>query len=85
MDIYIAKYPGVQAVLIVRRERDVKKGARALLSPNDWKIGKSITDKIVLTMYKMTGSKGWNGQKTWVPNIKLPDNAVYYDVAESET
>lgn len=85
MDIYIAKYPGVQAVLIVRRERDIKKGARALLSPNDWQIGKSITDKFVLTMYKMTGSKGWNGQKTWVPNIKLPDNAVYYDVVESET
>ena len=35
-------------------------------------------------VYKMTGNKGWDGQKIWVPNIKLPDNAIYYDVAEAD-
>lgn len=55
-----------------------------MLSPNDWKLGNNITDKMVLTVYKMTGNKGWDGQKIWVPNIKLPDNAIYYDVAEDD-
>ncbi|SHK13964.1 hypothetical protein [Megasphaera elsdenii] len=83
-NIYIARNPGAQAILIVRRERDIKKGSGALLSPNDWKLGNNITDKMVLTVYKMTGNKGWDGQKIWVPNIKLPDNAIYYDVAEAD-
>ena len=39
----------------------------------------------VLTICKMAGSNYVNGQKKWVPNIKLPDNAVYYDVVENET
>ncbi|WP_444310512.1 hypothetical protein [Megasphaera sp.] len=84
INIYIARNPGAQAILIVRRERDIKKGSGALLSPNDWKLGNNITDKMVLTVYKMTGNKGWDGQKIWVPNIKLPDNAIYYDVAEAD-
>lgn len=84
INIYIARNPGAQAILIVRRERDIKKGSGALLSPNDWKLGNNITDKMVLTVYKMTGNKGWDGQKIWVPNIKLPDNAIYYDVAEDD-
>lgn len=84
INMYIAKNPGVQANLIVRRNRDIKKGSGALLSPNDWNIGKNITDKVVLTVYKMTGSKGWDGQKIWVPNIKFPDDAIYYDVADAD-
>lgn len=82
MDTFSAQNPTAQGVLIVRRERDIKRGGRALLSPDDWNLGASITDKVVLTMYKMTGSKekGWEGRKVWVPNIKLPDEAVYYDV-----
>ena len=35
-------------------------------------------------MYKVTGRKGWNNREIWVPNIKLPDNAVYYDVVEAD-
>ena len=84
INMYIAQNPSSQAVLIVRRERDIKKGSRALLSPDDWAIGKQIEDKVVLTLYKMTGNKGWDGQKVWVPNIKLPDNVIYYDVSENE-
>lgn len=84
INMYIAQNPSSQAVLIVRRERDIKKGSRALLSPDDWAMGKQIEDKVVLTLYKMTGNKGWDGQKVWVPNIKLPDNVIYYDVSENE-
>ncbi|WP_037355375.1 Z1 domain-containing protein [Selenomonas sp. FC4001] len=84
MDAFSAQNPTAQGVLIVRRERDIKRGGRALLSPDDWNLGASITDKVVLTMYKMTGNKdkGWEGRKVWVPNIKLPDEAAYYDVDE---
>ena len=33
-------------------------------------------------MYKVTGQKGWGGRQLWVPNIKLPDNVIYYDVID---
>ena len=82
IDMILAETPGAQAVIIVRRNRDIRRGSGALLSPTDWNIGGDIRDKLVLTMYQMTGNKGWNGRRVWVPNIKLPDNAVYYDVMD---
>lgn len=78
----LAEYTGAQGILLVRRNRDVAQGTGALLSPNDWNIGKSFKDKVVLTMYQVTGTKGWKGKPLWVPNIKLPERAVYYDVIE---
>ena len=84
IDTMLAEQPGAQGILIVRRNRDVAKGTGALLSPNDWALGASFADHVVLTMYKVTGRKGWNGRKLWVPNIKLPHNIVYYDVVDDE-
>lgn len=84
LDTIIADTPSAQGVLIVRRNRDVAKGTGALLSPNDWSLGASYPGQVVLTMYKMTGSKGWGGRELWVPNIKLPSNVVYYDVKDEE-
>lgn len=85
LDTILTEKPTAQGVLIVRRNRDVAKGTGALLSPNDWSLGASVTDKVVLTMYKMTGRKGWGGRQLWVPNIKLPQNIIYYDVADEES
>ena len=83
LDTMLADKPSAQGVLIVRRNRDVAKGTGALLSPNDWSLGGSFTDRVVLTMYKVTGHKGWEGKELWIPNIKLPSNIVYYDVKDS--
>jgi len=82
IDTMLAELPTTQGVLIVRRGRDVAKGTGALLSPNDWQLGGSFPRKVVLTMYQVTGTKGWGGKPLWVPNIKLPDGSVYYDVIE---
>ncbi len=82
IDVMLAEAPTTQGILIVRRNRDVAQGTGALLSPNDWQLGSSFPRKIVLTMYQVTGTKGWGGKQLWVPNIKLPDGAVYYDVIE---
>ena len=82
IDTMLAESPTAQGILIVRRNRDVAQGTGALLSPNDWQLGGSFPRKVVLTMYKVTGTKGWNGQKLWVPNIKLPQGTVYYDIVE---
>lgn len=82
LDTILAEKPAAQGILIVRRGRDVAQGTGALLSPNDWNLGASFTDKVVLTMYKVTGRKGWNERELWVPNIKLPSNIVYYDVVD---
>lgn len=84
LDMMLAEKPSAQGILIVRRNRDVAKGTGALLSPNDWSLGGSFSNRVVLTMYKVTGRKGWGGREIWVPNIKLPDNVVYYDVKESD-
>lgn len=82
IDTILAEHPTAQGVLIVRRNRNVAQGTGALLSPNDWALGGTFPSKVVLTMYKVTGQKGWGGQPLWVPNIKLPDNVVYYDLAD---
>lgn len=84
LDTILAEKPSAQGILIVRRGRDVAKGTGALLSPNDWSLGGSFTNQVVLTMYKVTGRKGWNGRELWVPNIKLPHNVVYYGVKEAD-
>ena len=82
IDTMLAEVPTMQGILIVRRGRDVAQGTGALLSPNDWQLGGSFPRKVVLTMYQVTGNKGWGGKQLWVPNIKLPQGAVYYDVIE---
>lgn len=82
MDTLLAERPVRQGILIVRRNRNVAQGTGALLSPNDWQLGASFTDKVVLTMYQVTGEKGWGGKQLWVPNIKLPHDVSYYDVSE---
>jgi len=71
--------PLAQGRLIIRRGRDIGKGTGTLLSPTDRALGESYAQEVVLTMYKITGTKeGWNGRQLWIPNIKLPGNDVYY-------
>lgn len=69
-----------QGKLIVRRNRDIGKGTGTLLSPTDRRLGDVYPDDLVLTMYKIIGSKdkGWDGTEIWIPNIKLPGECVYY-------
>ena len=68
LEMTLSEKPNAQGILIVRRNRDVAQGTGALLSPNDWAL--------------VTGKKGWGGQELWVPNIKLPNDLIYYDVQE---
>lgn len=82
IDTMLSDTPAGQGILIVRRNRDVAQGTGALLSPNDWQLGAGFPSKVVLTMYQVTGRKGWGGKQLWVPNIKLPDGTIYYDVIE---
>ena len=84
IDTMLSEQPAGQGILIVRRNRDVAQGTGALLSPNDWKLGGEFSSKLVLTMYQVTGNKGWGGKQLWIPNIKLPGDIVYYDVIEEE-
>lgn len=85
IDTILTEHPTGQGILIVRRERNVAQGTGALLSPNDWKLGGTFFNQIVLTMYQVTGTKGWGGKMLWVPNIKLPHDIIYYDVSEDTT
>ncbi|WP_350336725.1 Z1 domain-containing protein [[Clostridium] symbiosum] len=82
LDTLLSEHSACQGILIVRRNRNVAQGTGALLSPNDWQLGGTFTDKVVLTMYQVTGTKGWGGKQLWIPNIKLPHGTMYYDVLE---
>ena len=84
LDTILAENPLSQGILIVRRNRDVAKGTGALLSPNDWRLGASFSEQVVLTMYKVTGRKGWGGKELWIPNIKFPDGVIYYDIKNED-
>lgn len=57
LDVFLSANPVAQGYLIVRRNRNIAKGTGAMLSPNDWQLGMSITDYVVLTLYKVTGEK----------------------------
>jgi hypothetical protein len=64
--------------LFARIDRDIKQGARAMLSEDDSK--QYIGDYPTLTMYRYLGSKdkGWDGQQIWVPNIRFPDGNNFF-------
>jgi hypothetical protein len=78
IETLISENASAQGKLIIRRNRDIAKGTGTLLSPNDRALVDSITDFPVLTLYQVTGAKGWNGKKVWIPNIKLPGKDIYY-------
>ena len=80
VNTFFLENPSMQGKLIVRRNRDISKGTGTLLSPNDRLLGEIYNNEVVLTMYKVTGTKGWNGEKIWIPNIKLPSGVVYYSI-----
>ena len=80
IESFLAEDPRKQGMLIVRRNRDITKGTGTLLSQNDRELGDKYSSCVVLTMYKVTGTKGWGGKELWVPNIKLPSGVVYYNI-----
>lgn len=71
-----------KAYLIVRRDRNIRKGTGTLLSPDDRKLGDSVKKYPVLTLYRVTGDieKGWDGKPLWIPNIKLPEGKSFWKV-----
>ncbi|MDR1763628.1 MAG: Z1 domain-containing protein [Dysgonamonadaceae bacterium] len=78
------KRPTTKCYLIIRRNRDISKGTGTLLSPADRRIGDKFDKALVLTLYRVNGqtSKGWGGKPFWIPNIKFPNDACFYDVKE---
>ncbi|SED14865.1 Z1 domain-containing protein [Paenibacillus sp. GP183] len=64
--------------LIVRSNRDISKGTRAMLSPNDYRL--FYPDYPTLTLYRYNGKveSGWeDGLPRWVPNLRFPDNRFF--------
>ncbi len=76
-----SKRPTTKFKVIVRKGRDISKGTGTLLSPNDRQLGERHPNDVVLTLYRVNGSrdKGWSGSPLWIPNIKLPEGFCFYD------
>ncbi|MEG2887068.1 MAG: hypothetical protein RR853_08080, partial [Aurantimicrobium sp.] len=66
--------------LLTRRGRNISKETGTLLSPDDRKLGTEFAEDILLTAYRLNGSKqqGWAGKPFWVLNVKLPEGMVYH-------
>lgn len=66
--------------LIVRRGRNIGNKTGTMLSPDDRRLGSSMEDKSVITLYRNIGDpdKGWDGTPFWMPNVKLPKGKVFY-------
>lgn len=79
-----AKRPSTKFALIIRKDRDISKGTGTLLSPTDRRIGEGLKDWVVLTLYRVLGTKakGWNDQSFYIPNIKLPIGVCVYDTID---
>lgn len=78
------KKPKIKCKLIVRINRDIARNTGTLLSPNDRILGDKYGNDIVLTMYRVTGSKekGWDDKPLWIPNIKFPSNCCFYNMGK---
>ena len=83
IDTTLAEKPASQGVLIVRRNRNAAKEQVHCCHQNDWHLGASVTDKIVLTYVSDDRRKRMGRQENLIPNIKLPENLVYCDVSEN--
>ena len=74
--------PLAKGMLMVRRNRNITYGKRALLSPNDWKTTNACDKFFVLTLYQVNGHnpklKWPTREDLWVPNIKLPGTKNFY-------
>lgn len=70
------------AKLLVSTDHRIGKHTGTMLTPTDRIESDRYPDKITLIMYRLTGEteKGWNGQPFWMPNIKLPEGFVFYNV-----
>ena len=64
--------------LLVCLDRDIKKGARAMLSEDDSRITNTRYPTLVMYRYVGATEKGWDGQPLWVPNLRFPDGTNFY-------
>jgi len=69
-----------EIILVVRKNRNIGNKTGTMLSEDDRKLGASIEDKSVITLYRNIGDpdKGWDGSPFWMPNLKLPKGRVFY-------
>ena len=82
MQTELNKDPLAKGMLMVRRNRNITFGKRALLSPNDWKTTNAYANSFVLMLYQVNGHdpklKWPKHEDLWVPNIKLPGVKNFY-------
>lgn len=66
--------------LVVRRNRNIGNKTGTMLSEDDRRLGSSISEESVITLYRNVGDpdKGWDGAPFWMPNLKLPKGKVFY-------
>ncbi|MFH0070185.1 MULTISPECIES: Z1 domain-containing protein [Peribacillus] len=67
-----------QGYIAVRTGRDITKGSRSMLSPDDNTLFNGAGP--TLTIYKYNGKEenGWNNKPLWVPNLRFPDGKTYF-------
>jgi len=75
---------GMKIYMVVRRNSDLEKDYRAVLSASDNQIQRS--DGPILFMYRTSGrGEGWNGEQAWIPVLRIPERANAYYFAEQKS
>jgi hypothetical protein len=64
--------------VIVRRNRDIGPNTGTMLSEDDRRIGAQFSKDIVVTAYRLTGTKWPKLQPFWLFNVRLPDGYVFH-------
>ncbi|MED3657896.1 hypothetical protein [Bacillus velezensis] len=65
--------------IAVRRNRDIKKNARTMLSSDDNLLFNPHGPTLIMYKYIGSANKGWSDDKPlWVPNLRFPDGNTYF-------
>lgn len=64
--------------LVVRTNRNISRGSRAMLSPDDYRLYNPEGPTLTMYKYNCRPEEGWDGVPRWVPNLRFPDGNTYF-------
>lgn len=64
--------------IAVRTDRDITRGSRSMLSPDDNRLFNGSGPTLIMYRYNGKEENGWGNKPLWVPNLRFPDGNTYF-------
>lgn len=64
--------------IAVRTDRDITRGSRSMLSPDDNKLFNGSGPTLIMYRYNGKIENNWDNKPLWVPNLRFPDGRTYF-------